>query len=120
MVLPQHLLQTYYDINHKESQTVPHHTQHFTKELMATGEFERHIHRSRKYYSKKINLICNELDAIGIEYSGAHTGMHIMLYNIAPCNLRPVNGVPNAYILGLGGESTEDIIQFIHTLEVLK
>ena len=120
MVLPQHLLQTYYDINHKESQTVPHHTQHFTKELMATGEFERHIHRSRKYYSKKLNHICNELDKIGIQYSGAHTGMHIMLYSIAPCNLRPVDDVPNAYILGLGGESTEDIIKFIHTLKVLK
>lgn len=120
MVLPQHLLQTYYDINHKESQTVPHHTQHFTKELMATGEFERHIQRSRKYYSKKLNHICNELDKIGIQYSGAHTGMHIMLYNITPCNLRPVDDVPNAYILGIGGERTEDIIQFIHTLEVLK
>ncbi|PNZ30806.1 GntR family transcriptional regulator [Staphylococcus petrasii] len=81
VVLPNKLLQKYYDMSHKESNTVPVHIQHIIANFMASGSFERHLNKMRRIYREKLDYILKRLepykDQLLIE--GALTGMHFTI-----------------------------------------
>ncbi|GGG97665.1 PLP-dependent aminotransferase family protein [Staphylococcus pragensis] len=81
LVLPNKLLQRYYDMPHKESNTVPVHIQHIIANFMASGSFERHLNKMRRIYREKLDYILKRLkpynDQLLVE--GALTGMHFTI-----------------------------------------
>src|SRR5699024_9925168 len=61
LVLPNKLLSTYNQLNNKEGNTVPAHTQKIVANFMKSGSFERHLNKMRNVYRHKLTTILNAL-----------------------------------------------------------
>lgn len=81
IVLPNKLLKKYYELSHKESNTVPVHIQQLIANFMSSGSFERHLNKMRKIYRDKLNYILKKLEPYKdqLKIEGALTGMHFTI-----------------------------------------
>lgn len=81
MVLPQALVPIYQQGCGLLNSTVPRINQHVLAQFMQSGEFERHIHRMRTHYRKKMELLCQLLQPYRhlIRYYGEHSGFYLLL-----------------------------------------
>lgn len=80
MVLPNNLLEKYHSLFNCFICPVPIIVQKILTEFISSGEFEKHLNRMRKIYSKKRQLIVDLLrDRPDIKISGADAGLHIVL-----------------------------------------
>ncbi|SDL00367.1 MocR-like pyridoxine biosynthesis transcription factor PdxR [Lacicoccus qingdaonensis] len=128
MVLPKSLSEKYY--REKLSCNVSRQMQHIVARYISEGYLNRHINRVRKIYSKKMRNITKWLKtsfpAVGVD--GEHTGMHFVLrcpnrdiirmvdkYNLISKNNYSVhNHFNDSVIVGIGEESTEEIISTLN------
>ena len=125
MVLPKSLSEKYY--TEKLSCNVSRQMQHIVARYISEGYLNRHINRVRKIYKKKMQQITEWLKSAhpAVSITGDHTGMHFILscpgHDIRPLVLQHQLISKNNYsvddhfndsvIVGIGEESTEDIIQ---------
>lgn len=81
LVLPNKLLSTYNQLNNKEGNTVPAHTQKIVANFMKSGSFERHLNKMRNVYRHKLTTILNALMPYQsqLKIDGALAGMHFTL-----------------------------------------
>lgn len=81
MVLPQALLPVYQQTCGQLNSTVPRITQHLLAKFMQSGEFEKHIHKMRTNYRKKMELLCQLLQPYqhNVRYYGEHSGFYLLL-----------------------------------------
>lgn len=80
MVIPNKLLEEYHKLYHCFVCPVPIIVQKLLTEFIESGEFEKHLNRMRKIYSKKRQLIVNLLkDRNDITVTGADAGLHMVL-----------------------------------------
>ncbi|WP_040977564.1 MocR-like pyridoxine biosynthesis transcription factor PdxR [Necropsobacter massiliensis] len=81
MVLPKGLLADYAKHCDFFHASVSRFEQQRLAEFMRQGEFERHIHRMRKRYRKKMELLCALLAPYKdqIRYYGEHSGFYLLL-----------------------------------------
>lgn len=125
MVLPKALSEKYYSA--KLSCNVSRQMQHIVARYISDGYLNRHINRVRKIYSKKMQDIIEWLDKAypAVDVEGDHTGMHFVLkcpgrdltdlienHRLISKNHYSVKNLFNdSVIVGIGEESTEDIIE---------
>lgn len=81
MVLPQALVPVYQRTCGVLNSTVPRILQHALAHFMQSGEFEKHIHKMRTNYRKKMELLCQLLQPYSrqIRYYGEHSGFYLLL-----------------------------------------
>lgn len=81
MVLPKGLLADYETYCAFFHASVSRFEQQRLAEFMRQGEFERHIHRMRKRYRKKMELLCALLAPYKekIRYYGEHSGFYLLV-----------------------------------------
>ncbi|MEG0249871.1 MAG: PLP-dependent aminotransferase family protein [Peptostreptococcus sp.] len=80
MVLPKKLLNKYHKLYNCFVCPVPIIVQKILTEFIETGEFEKHLNRMRKIYSKKRQTIVESLKSRkDIKISGADAGLHVVL-----------------------------------------
>ncbi|KAE9527650.1 PLP-dependent aminotransferase family protein [Testudinibacter aquarius] len=81
MVLPQQLLPIYNRTCGLFNSTVPRLNQYLIAQFMQSGEFEKHIHRMRTHYRKKMELLCQLLQPYTnyIRYYGEQSGFYLLL-----------------------------------------
>ena len=125
MVLPKSLSEKYY--SEKLSCNVSRQMQHIVARYISEGYLNRHINRVRKIYSKKMQDITEWLNKAypSVDVDGDHTGMHFILrcpghdigrlveehQLISKNNYSVNNHFNDSVIVGIGEESTEDIIR---------
>ncbi|MFD0965522.1 PLP-dependent aminotransferase family protein [Seminibacterium arietis] len=81
MVLPENLLQQYEKYCNFSHSTVSRFEQQRLANFMQQGEFERHIHRMRTAYRRKMELLCSLLHPYKneISYYGEHSGVYLLI-----------------------------------------
>ena len=80
MVLPESLLEKYHQLFHCFVCPVSIIIQKILTKFLESGEFEKHLNRMRKIYSKKRQLIVDLLkDCPDIKVTGADAGLHVVL-----------------------------------------
>ena len=80
MVLPESLLEKYHQLFHCFVCPVSIIIQKILTKFLESGEFEKHLNRMRKIYSKKRQLIVDLLkDCPDIKITGADAGLHVVL-----------------------------------------
>ena len=81
MVLPRELLKVYHRDCYFYSCTVSRIDQQVLNEFIRDGYFERHLNKMRKLYRAKHDLLLQELEGFGREFSvsGEHGGLHLLL-----------------------------------------
>jgi GntR family transcriptional regulator/MocR family aminotransferase len=81
MVLPQTLLPVYQRTCGLFNSTAPRLNQHLIAQFMQSGEFEKHIHKMRTNYRKKMELLCQLLQPYhqSIRYYGEQSGFYLLL-----------------------------------------
>lgn len=80
MVLPESLLEKYHQLFHCFVCPVSIIVQKILTKFLEEGEFEKHLNRMRKIYSKKRQLIVDLLkDCPHIKITGADAGLHVVL-----------------------------------------
>src|SRR5699024_10736177 len=123
MVLPKSLSEKYY--SERLSCNVSRQMQHIVARYISEGYLNRHINRVRKIYSKKLQNKAYP----SVDVDGDHTGMHFILkcpeHDISNLVLKHQLISKNSYsvhnqfndsvIVGIGEESTEDIIETLDT-----
>src|SRR5690625_1646889 len=128
MVLPKALAERYYA--EKLSCSVSRQMQHIVARYISEGYLNRHINRVRKIYSGKMRDITDWLrkNYSAVDVDGEHTGMHFVLrcpdrdisepvdkYNLISKNNYSVHNYFNdSVIIGIGEESTEEIIRTLN------
>lgn len=129
MVLPKSLSEKYY--SERLSCNVSRQMQHIVARYISEGYLNRHINRVRKIYSKKMQNIIEWLNKAypSVDVDGDHTGMHFILkcpehdisnlvqkHQLISKNSYSVhNQFNDSVIVGIGEESTEDIIETLDT-----
>ena len=128
MVLPKSLSEKYY--SEKLSCNVSRQMQNIVARYISEGYLNRHINRVRKIYSGKMRDITDWLrkNYSAVDVDGEHTGMHFVLrcpdrdisepvdkYNLISKNNYSVHNYFNdSVIIGIGEESTEEIIRTLN------
>lgn len=80
MVLPSKLLNKYHELYNCFVCPVPIIVQKILTEFIESGEFEKHLNRMRKIYSKKRQVIVESLKCRkDIKITGADAGLHVVL-----------------------------------------
>ncbi|MGR3808102.1 MocR-like pyridoxine biosynthesis transcription factor PdxR [Pasteurella testudinis] len=81
MVLPPSLLAVYQRTCGLFNCTVPRLNQHLLAQFMQSGEFEKHIHKMRTRYRKKMERLCQLLRPYqaDIRYYGEQSGVYLLL-----------------------------------------
>ncbi|XMB87172.1 PLP-dependent aminotransferase family protein [Mycoplasmatota bacterium WC44] len=82
MVLPPLLLEKFEQVKYKYSQTASKIEQLALATFIENGEFERHIRKIKKLYSKKNEIITEEilkLNVLGLDIIDTKAGTHILL-----------------------------------------
>lgn len=81
MVLPRPLFMAYQQICGFFNVSVSRFEQLRLANFIQQGEFEKHIHRMRKIYRRKMELICKLLDPYKsqIRYYGEHSGFYLLV-----------------------------------------
>lgn len=81
MVLPKTLLHVYQQHCDFFHSSVSRFEQQRLAHFMQSGEFEKHIHRMRKIYRKKMELLCQLLTPYRtkIRYYGEHSGFYLLI-----------------------------------------
>ncbi|MDH3000017.1 GntR family transcriptional regulator [Chelonobacter oris] len=81
IVLPLSLLPRYQRTFGVLNSTVPRLTQHILAQFMQSGEFEKHIHKMRTNYRKKMERLCQLLQPYRhvIRHHGEHSGFYLLL-----------------------------------------
>lgn len=80
MVVPNKLLKKYHEIYSCFVCPVPLVIQKILTEFISSGEFEKHLNRMRKIYSKKRQIVVDLLKKRNdIKISGADAGLHMVL-----------------------------------------
>lgn len=83
IVLPEHLIDRYNNLDNRPNITVPKHMQYIVAQFIESGEFEKNINRMRKIYKKKLELTLNALTPYKneIKISGDYAGMHFVMHH---------------------------------------
>lgn len=81
MVLPKTLLSVYQQYCGFFHSSVSRFEQQRLAEFIRQGEFERHIHRMRKIYRRKMELLCQRLTPYKqqVRYYGEHSGFYLLV-----------------------------------------
>ena len=134
MVLPESLLTMYQQKINFFNSTVSRLDQHVVALFMQNGEFEKHINRMRKYYRRKMELLCQQLKPYfpTIQFWGENSGFYLLIevmdstYTLAQLTelaaQQSIKIYPIVYhqrrlfVLGFGNMSEQDLAQGIAQL----